>query len=168
MFPALRLGYMVIPKELMSGFVNVRNASDTFSTSVLYQMAMTDFIREGHFSRHIKRMRTVYMERRRVLAAAIQSQAHDVLELIGEEAGMYVAALLPPGVDDREIVTKAHQMGIRVNTLSECYASPPGRVGLILQYAYVESNPKEIWSTVDTLTEIIRGHAPRHRSVSVA
>lgn len=168
MFPALRLGYMVLPKDLIPSFLNVRNASDTFSTSVLHQMVMTDFIREGHFSRHIKRMRTVYMERRRALAAAIREQAGDALELIGEDAGMYVAALLPPGVNDMEVVTRAHQMGIRVNTLSECYASPPERGGLMLQYAYVESNPQQIRSTVDTLKALIDAHRPKQRLVSVA
>jgi GntR family transcriptional regulator / MocR family aminotransferase len=168
MFPALRLGYMVLPKDLIPSFMNVRNAGDTFSTSVLYQMAMTDFIREGHFSRHIKRMRAVYMERRKALATAIGEQAGDVLELIGEDAGMYVAALLPPGVNDSEVVARAQQMGIRVNTLSECYASPPERGGLVLQYAYVESSPEQIRSTVDTLKKIIHARMPNRRSVSMA
>jgi GntR family transcriptional regulator / MocR family aminotransferase len=167
MFPALRLGYMVLPRDLIPSFLNVRNASDTFSTSVVHQMAMTDFIREGHFSRHIKRMRTVYMERRRALAAAIREQAGDALELIGEDAGMYVAALLPAGVNDAEVVSRAQQMGIRVNTLSECYASPPARGGLILQYAYVESSPQQIRSTVDTLKAIIHARTPKQRSVAI-
>src|SRR6266852_3138821 len=56
MFPALRLGYVVVPKDLISAFSAARDAADVFS-STLYQAVLTDFIREGHFARHIRRMR---------------------------------------------------------------------------------------------------------------
>src|SRR6202522_3931475 len=61
-FPALRLGYVVLAKDLVVPFSNARDASDQFS-STLYQAAMADFIREGHFARHIRRMRILYLER---------------------------------------------------------------------------------------------------------
>lgn len=160
MFPALRLGFLVVPKDLTSSFLNVRNANDTYSTSVLYQMVMTDFIREGHFSRHIKRMRAVYAERRKVIVSAITAQANGILEVVGEQAGMHIVALLPPGVDDRAVVTAARQMGIRTNTLSDCYASPPERGGLMLEYAYGNTNAQAIPPMVDTLKAIIRAQMP--------
>jgi GntR family transcriptional regulator/MocR family aminotransferase len=168
MFPALRLGFLVVPKDLVGSFLNVRNANDTFSTSVLYQMAMTDFIREGHFSRHIKRMRAVYMERRKALAAAIRAQADGLLEVIGEDAGLHVVTLLPPGINDVEVVTKARQLGLRVNTLSECYARSPARGGLMLGYAYANSDAQKMGSTVEALNAIISTHMAKHRSISVA
>jgi GntR family transcriptional regulator/MocR family aminotransferase len=59
MFPAPRLGYVVVPKDLVVAFSTVRDATDQFS-STLYQAAMTDFIREGHFARHIRKMRMLY------------------------------------------------------------------------------------------------------------
>jgi GntR family transcriptional regulator/MocR family aminotransferase len=59
MFPSVRIGYVVIPKDLVSAFTRVRDAFDTFS-SMLYQVVLNDFIRDGHFARHIKRMRTLY------------------------------------------------------------------------------------------------------------
>jgi GntR family transcriptional regulator/MocR family aminotransferase len=159
MFPALRLGFLVVPKDLISSFLNVRNANDTFSTSVLYQMAMTDFIREGHFSRHIRRMRAVYADRRKALTAAIRAQADGALEVIGDDAGMALVALLPPGVDDIEVVTRARKMGVRVNALSECYLSPPARGGLMLGYGYSNSNSETIPSMIDALKSAIRAHA---------
>src|SRR5271156_1474240 len=61
MFPALRLGYMVVPEDLVAAFAAARDATDQFS-STLYQAVMADFIREGHFARHIRRMRVLYME----------------------------------------------------------------------------------------------------------
>lgn len=161
MFPALRLGFIVIPKDLIPSFLHMRNANDTFSTSTLYQMAMTDFIREGHFSRHIKRMRAVYMERRNRLTAAIGVRSDGLLEVVGEDAGMHVVALLPPDIDDVAVVTQAQQSGIRVNALSQCCVRPPERGGLLLGYAYANSIAEAIPSTIDTLKSIIRAQAPR-------
>ena len=69
LFPALRLGYVVVPKDMVAAFSAVREAADLFS-STLYQAVLTDFIREGHFARHLRRMRVLYMERRSVLVEA--------------------------------------------------------------------------------------------------
>src|SRR5258708_1255626 len=73
MFPALRLGYIVVPTDLVRAYATVRDATDVFSAT-LYQAVMTDFIREGHFARHIRRMRMLYMDRRKALVNAIQIQ----------------------------------------------------------------------------------------------
>jgi GntR family transcriptional regulator/MocR family aminotransferase len=133
MFPALRLGYVVVPKDLVDAFSTARDATDQFS-STLYQAAMTDFIREGHFARHIRRMRMLYMERRTALAGAIHKRMGDKLEVIGAEAGMHLVGLLPPSVDDVAISKRATEMGISAMPLSSCYAKPPVRGGLILGY----------------------------------
>lgn len=160
MFPSLRLGYIVVPKDLVSDFLNIRNANDTYATSVLSQMAMTDFMREGHFSRHIKRTRAVYMERRRALAAAIAAQAPGLLEVVGDDAGMFVLALLPPGVDDTEVVAGAHRAGIKAHALSQCYIGPPSRGGLQLDYA--NCGPTDVAAKVSALKSIIEACRPKH------
>jgi GntR family transcriptional regulator/MocR family aminotransferase len=133
MFPALRLGYVVVPKDLVNAFSTARDANDQFS-STLYQAVMTDFIREGHFARHIRRMRMLYMQRRTTLVEAIRKHLGDKLAVIGAEAGMHLVALLPPGVSDVAISKKAAAMGISAMPLSSCYAKPPARRGLILGY----------------------------------
>src|SRR5713226_7781283 len=133
MFPALRLGYVVVPKDLISAFSAARDAADVFS-STLYQAVLTDFIREGHFARHIRRMRMLYMERRRALIKAIQIQMGDTLAVIGTEAGMHLVALLPHGTNDLAVSSKAAQRGISAMPLSTCYLTPPTRGGLILGY----------------------------------
>jgi GntR family transcriptional regulator/MocR family aminotransferase len=158
MFPTLRLGYLIIPKDLIRDFVNVRNATDTYSTSMLYQMAMADFMREGHFSRHIKRTRAVYMERRRALTAAINARAAGLLEVIGDDAGMFIVALLPPGVAEAEVIAKGRQAGIRLNALSECYITPPRRGGIQLDYA--NSDPREDAALANALRAIIHSCQP--------
>ncbi len=133
MFPALRLGYMVVPEDLVDAFYTARDATDQFS-STLYQAAMTDFIRDGHFARHIRRMRTLYLERRTALVEAIQNQTKGKLEVIGAEAGMHLVAMLPPGVSDIAVSKKAAAIGISAMPLSSCYLKAPIRGGLILGY----------------------------------
>jgi len=138
LFPALRLGYVVVPKDLVAAYFAARDAADVFS-STLYQAALTDFIQEGHFARHIRRMRMLYIDRRKALVNALQIQMGDMTELIGAEAGMHLVALLPPGTDDVEVSRKAAQKGISVMPLSSCYLTTPRRGGLILGYGGVSA-----------------------------
>ena len=133
MFPALRLGYMVVPKDLVDSFHAGRDAIDTFS-STLYQRAMTDFIREGHFARHIRSMRVLYQERRQAVLSGLREHLGERLEVIGADAGMQLAGLLPPGVDDVAVSREAAKRGVSVRPLSLCYLEPPARGGLILGY----------------------------------
>ena len=139
MFPALRLGYAVVPEDLIPAFSAARDAADIFS-STLYQAVLTDFIREGHFARHIRRMRMLYMDRRRALTKAIQIQMGDMLEVIGAEAGMHLVALLPRGTNDVAVSRKAAERGISAIPLSTCYLTPPTRGGLILGYGGANSH----------------------------
>jgi GntR family transcriptional regulator/MocR family aminotransferase len=155
MFPALRLGYVVVPKDLVPAFSAAREANDIFS-STLYQAVLTEFIREGHFARHIRRMRMLYMERRRALVKAIETQMGDRLEVIGAEAGMHLVALLPPAVNDVAISRKAAQMGISAAPLSMCYLKPPARGGLVLGYG--GANAHQIHDGIRKLRMILEGH----------
>lgn len=165
MFPSLRLGFAVIPHDLVQCFLAVRNAIDTVSTSVLHQMAMTDFIGEGHFSRHVHRMRTVYLERRRALVEAIDAEPDGILEVGGGETGPYLTALLPPGVDDVEVANRAAQMRLRVRDLSRCYGSPPARGGVMLGLAdiTVEEIPAAVRALRSSIHAVRSGKGVRPR-----
>jgi GntR family transcriptional regulator/MocR family aminotransferase len=153
MFPALRLGYVVVPEDLIPAFSAARDAADIFS-STLYQAVLTDFIREGHFARHIRRMRMLYMDRRRALVDAIQSQMGDMAEVIGAEAGMHLVVLLPPGTNDVAISRNAAEKGISATPLSSCYLKPRKRGGLILGYG--GANLHQIHEGVSKLKMIIQ------------
>ena len=139
MFPALRLGYVVVPKDLVRAFAAARDAADIFS-STLYQAVLTDFLREGHFARHIRRMRMLYLDRRKTLTNAIDSQMKDMLEVIGAEAGMHLVGLLPRGANDVAVSRMAAQRGISAIPLSTCYLTLPTRSGLILGYGGANSH----------------------------
>jgi GntR family transcriptional regulator / MocR family aminotransferase len=133
MFPALRLGYVVVPPDLVAAFAAVLDAADIF-VSPLYQTVLTEFIHEGHLARHIRRMRMLYMERRKVLVAALRSHLGNTLDILGTDAGMHIVALLPPGVDDVAVSRGAASQGIAALPLSTCYVSPPDRGGVVLGY----------------------------------
>jgi len=139
MFPALRLGYVVVPKDLVRAFAAARDAADIFS-STLYQAVLTDFLREGHFARHIRRMRMLYLDRRKTLTNAIDSQMKDMLEVIGAEAGMHLVGLLPRGANDVAVSRMAAQRCISAIPLSTCYLTLPTRSGLILGYGGANSH----------------------------
>jgi GntR family transcriptional regulator / MocR family aminotransferase len=153
MFPALRLGYVVVPEDLVPAFAAARDAADVFSAT-LYQAAMTDFIREGHFARHIRRMRVLYAGRRRSLVKAIRVEMGDSLEIVGAEAGMHLAAFLPPGTDDVAVSKKAADMGISATPLSTCYLEPPARGGLILGYG--GANAHQIHDGIRNLSKCVQ------------
>lgn len=133
LFPALRLGYVVLPKELAEAFCATREATDTF-TSPLYQIVMADFLRQGHFARHIRRMRKLYMQRRTALVDAIGKHIPESLEIVAADTGMHLVALLPPGIDDMEVSSAAARKGVSVRPLSLCCLKPPPRGGLIFGY----------------------------------
>lgn len=161
MFPAMRLGYLVLPKDLVSPFCEIRAAGDAFS-STLYQLAMNDFIREGHLARHIRRMRTLYGERRATLVEAIRRHLGERLEVVGDEAGLQLTALLPAGVSDLDVTQRAARRGISVRPLSACYLNPPARGGVILGYGNVgtEAIRAGVLKLGETLREI-ESEAPR-------
>ncbi|RAO77322.1 PLP-dependent aminotransferase family protein [Dyella jiangningensis] len=150
MYPALRLGYMVVPKDLVPAFHAGRDAIDTFS-STLFQLAMTDFIRDGHFARHIRAMRGLYRERRVALIQAIERWPGDRLRIIGADAGMQLVGLLPEGTDDVALSREAATHGVSVRPLSQCYLESPGRAGLILGYGGV--SPTQIDEGVRRLSQ---------------
>jgi GntR family transcriptional regulator/MocR family aminotransferase len=107
---------------------------------MLTQRAMTDFIREGHFARHIRRMRSLYAGRRAALIEAIGRYLPGRLQVVGAEAGMQLAVLLPEGIDDIALSRRAAQVGVSVRPLSQCYRGAAPRHGLILGYGGVDAH----------------------------
>jgi GntR family transcriptional regulator / MocR family aminotransferase len=140
LFPALRLGYMVVPRDQIDRFKSTRRAMD-LGPPTLYQEVLADFIAEGHFARHIRRMRGIYRERRSALVEAIRGELPAGVEVLGSEAGMHLTITLPlkvagrNGVNvDREISLQAFAQGLWMWPLSSTYAGVPPRPGFILGF----------------------------------
>jgi GntR family transcriptional regulator/MocR family aminotransferase len=133
--PSLRLGYIVIPADLVDRFAAVRFAMDIFP-SYLFQEVLTDFMRAGHFVRHIRRMRSLYKARRTALVNSLHTEFGDLLQIHGSEAGMHLTVTLPEntGSSDVEIATRAAKEKLWLWPLSTCYSTTPARQGFILGF----------------------------------
>lgn len=137
MFSALRIGYIVAPADLVQPLVHARVLTDRQSPG-LSQAVLADFMNEGHFARHLRRMRTLYAERLAALLRAVRTHADDVLEVDEGEGGMSRVAWLPPGLDDVEVGTEVARAGIQCLPLSEYAAQPHERGGLILGFTGID------------------------------
>ena len=163
LFPALRLGYLVVPPDLTEMFVAVRQFVDRH-VPILEQMALADFITKGHFTRHIRRMHTRYAERRAALIAAVASELGELLEVHAPEAGMHLVGWLPPRLDDVTVAQQALTYGVEVLPVSMFSSEPIRRGGLVLGYAAV--NEQEIRDGVHRLAMAI--HSMPHPNGSAA
>jgi GntR family transcriptional regulator/MocR family aminotransferase len=152
LFPALRVGYVVMPPDLIPHFIAVRHAMDVGPPQMI-QSVLADFLNEGHFSRHIRRMRQIYGERRDVLINCIQEQLGGVLEVHGAQAGLHLTVTLPRGAKDRAICTAAALRKLWLWPLSPTYIGAGARHGFILGYAGVTA--AEIPAGVKRLREVL-------------
>jgi GntR family transcriptional regulator / MocR family aminotransferase len=144
LFPSLRLGYVVIPPDLVDYFLAIRRAMDLGPPN-FYQEVLADFVAEGHFARHIRRMRVLYGERRRVLVESIGKELGSTVKVLGDEAGMHLAVTLPNQSHDTEIAEQAARQNLRIWPLSPSYLDE-ARPGFILGFgsASVEEIPAAV------------------------
>jgi GntR family transcriptional regulator/MocR family aminotransferase len=132
MFPSLRLGYLIVPPDLLERFVAVRQAMDLCPSHAV-QSTMAEFMREGHFARHIRRMRALYASRRAALVELVERELAGRVKLMGDPAGMHIA-LLAPECDDAAIAARALREGLLLSALSaSCSGDAPVR-GFVLGF----------------------------------
>jgi GntR family transcriptional regulator/MocR family aminotransferase len=133
-----------------------RLAFDLFSPT-LYQLALAEFLREGHFSRHLRRMRGIYLERRNALLAGLTRHCAERLTVYNADAGLHVAVLLSHGLKDSDVVQRMVQRGLKATALSTCYSGPGGRSGLLLGFG--GSTERRLLQATRVLGEVLRDAA---------
>lgn len=148
LFPALRIGYLVVPPPLVDAFTAARTLADRGSP-LLEQAALADFVAGGHFARHIRRTRLLYAERQRVLVESARRALGGLLEVGPAEAGMHLVGRLPTGTDDQLAWRRAAANGVSSLPLSACALGEAPFPGLLLGYA--APNADEIRSGVERL-----------------
>lgn len=121
LFPSLRLGFMIVPQDLREGLLAARRTSDNHPP-VLEQVTLADFMRAGHFERHLRRMRTAYRERLEALADAMERRCAGALRLRKARTGLHVVADLLDGDADR-VFQEARARGVEVMPLPAYYYS---------------------------------------------
>ncbi|HYC02478.1 MAG TPA: PLP-dependent aminotransferase family protein [Azospirillaceae bacterium] len=133
LFPGLRLGYAVIPPELMEPVLAARQISDWHPASMQADI-VADFLAEGHFAPHIRRMRERYRASRDALVEALRAHLPDRLEVEAPEQGMKVLARLRPGMTDLEASERAARRGVLARPVSPLYIQEPPVPALMLGF----------------------------------
>jgi GntR family transcriptional regulator / MocR family aminotransferase len=152
LFPAVRVGYVVVPPALWTRFLDSRFAFDVF-TPTLYQRALAEFLQQGHFDRHLRRMRSAYLERRNALLRGLARHCADLLRVHNSDAGLHVTALLREGVDDQDVTTRLGRRGLAAFSLSSSYVGPSREQGLLLGFGCAA--PQRLLQATRILGEVL-------------
>jgi GntR family transcriptional regulator/MocR family aminotransferase len=137
LYPALRLGYVVLPTPLVSA-LKTAHAELYRGGHLLIQTALAQFIQEGHYTAHIRRMRLLYAKRRAFLTSLIEQHlGKQALTEFNSNAGLHLILNLPNDADDVAIAAAASARGVLVRPLSRYYMLPSGRRGLLMGFACV-------------------------------
>ena len=134
LFPGLRLGYAVVPPALLKPFITARYLTDRQPSS-LAQAVVADFIEEGHFAAHLRRMRLQYKDQRDVLVAALREQLEGDITLDPPDQGMHLVAYLRRGLKDAVIESAARDRGVIVRAMSRLYVDASPRSALVMGFS---------------------------------
>src|SRR5947209_7969233 len=141
LFPALRLGYLVVPAEMVDVFAAAESVS-THHPPLLEQAVLCDFISEGHFARHIRRMRELYAERLAVLLDGAREKLSGLLEISHVEAGLETVGWLQGSISEERAARAAAERDVEVAPLSRYASGRARKNALVLGFAAVDA--KEI------------------------
>jgi GntR family transcriptional regulator/MocR family aminotransferase len=153
LFPGLRLGYMVVPPAMVDIFAAAESVS-THHPPLIDQAILCDFISEGHFARHVRRMRELYEERLGVLLESARGELAGLLEIPPVEAGLRTVAWLTGGMRAENAAKAAAKFDVDVLPLSRYAYGRSKSNGLVLGFAAVDA--KEIRRGVEQLAKALQ------------
>jgi GntR family transcriptional regulator/MocR family aminotransferase len=134
MFPALRLGYLVVPESLVDPMAASRRVVD-LCPPYLSQAVMADFMRDGHFERHIRRMRAIYQSRRRLFVELLERECAGLVDVDAPDSGMNLLAWLPPWMSEARATDALRAADLDVLPLSSCTIRRRLRPALVLGFS---------------------------------
>jgi GntR family transcriptional regulator / MocR family aminotransferase len=156
LFPSLRLGYLVIPPDLMTRYAATISLT-TRHAPLPEQAVLCDFIIEGHFGRHLRRMREVYAERLSILLESAREKLAGLLEISEIEAGLQTVGWLCEGIHGESAMRAAAVHGVEVFPLSRYTRGRVAREGLQLGFAALDA--REIRRGVQDLAIALEGES---------
>ena len=136
LFPAMRLGYLVVPPDLIKAFIAARLFTN-IHPPLLEQVTLATFLKEGHFVRYIRQMRQLYQERQLTLVDLGRETLAGALDLQPTVGGMHLIGWLPSKQDDRQIARAAARVSVDVSPLSIYTLEGTVRTGILLGYTAV-------------------------------
>ena len=160
MFPALRLGFLVLPYCLLETFRVAKWLADRHSP-VLEQIALADFINSGNFERHLRRMRRRHAARRQALIDALDYYLGDQIEVMGTHSGIHLVIWLNTinATQVAGLELKAAEAGVGLYSIAPYYLSPPKRAGFLMGFGALEA--EQITEGVRRLADVLRVYQKR-------
>jgi GntR family transcriptional regulator/MocR family aminotransferase len=161
LFPGLRVAYLVAPPELIKPLVAIRHVLDG-SPSTVAQLALSEFIADGHFARHLRKMKSLYGERQNYFTDQLEARLSDFLKILPSDTGMHLATSLTDkglrGRNDIEISVQLNQVGISAPALSSLYQTPH-RAEQGLLFGFAATNERETDRSFDKLVNFFNSPA---------
>lgn len=153
MFPGLRIGYMVLPSQLVAPMTVARTLQDGHSASIP-QLTLARFMEGGHFGSHVRTMRGVYAERRDALELLVRKHLADFVEPRVPNGGMQMPCVFVRDIPEREAIDTARRAGIDLLGLTPLHASSKHKAGFLMGFAAYA--PKELEIAVKKLANVLR------------
>jgi GntR family transcriptional regulator/MocR family aminotransferase len=153
LFPALRLAYLVVPSDMVDIFAAAESVS-THHPPLIDQAILCDFISEGHFARHVRRMRELYAERLAVLVESARTRLTGLLEIPAVEAGLRTVGWLQGGILAEQAAQAAAKYDVEVIPLGRYAYGRARRDGIVLGFAAVDS--RELRRGVEQLARALQ------------
>lgn len=142
-FPGVRIGYMILPTQLVSPMTTARTLQDGH-TAAISQLTLARFIENGHFGAYIRQMRQVYAKRLIVLEQLVRAHLKDFLEPLPPLGGMQMPCVLTCGISEKVVIEHAKQKGIALTGLSSLYITTPTQTGFLLGFAAYTEREMEL------------------------
>ncbi|MFI4987899.1 MAG: PLP-dependent aminotransferase family protein [Alphaproteobacteria bacterium] len=161
LFPALRLGYMLVPPALVATFEKIMSAYLQGVASYL-QAVVAEFIDEGHFATHLRRMRRIYAERHETLCEAARGRLAGLLDVVPAQSGLHTIALMPARLSEAAVARAADKRRITVSPIARFAIEPIDVSGLVLGFG--ATSPQQIRGGVAVLAEVLETLAFRKAS----
>jgi len=153
LFPGLRIGYMILPPQLVVPMTVARTLLDGHSASIP-QLTLARFIDGGHFGAHVRAMRSVYAARRDVLARLVRNHLSDFVEARVPVGGLQMPCILTCGLPEKEVIESARLAGVDLLGLTALHASSNHRAGFLMGFAAYTAD--EMKAAVEDLAIVFR------------
>ena len=139
-FPALRIGYLIVPKPLATAFIAAKWLNDLHSPTV-EQETLAEFIDSGMYERHLRRLRRRNADHREALLDAVHQYLGNRVAVTGDGSGAHIVLWPVKRVSESTIIAQAASRGVAVHGISHCYLKKPLRPGVIIGYSRMREEP---------------------------
>ena len=154
LFPALRIGYMVVPHELLTPLLRLKQLTD-IHCPILPQITLARFITDRHLERHITRMKRIYSKRRKCLIAGLSNVFGSSVNISGDAAGLHLVAEMTGSLCDSQVVAQLEELHINIYP-AEKYTIAKGRYEDRLIMGFGNVNEKNILEGIEAIASVLR------------